>query len=290
MKRILLFLATNLAVVLTIGAIVKVTGLDRMIYSGSGIRYVPLLIMSSLWGFGGAFISLALSKTMAKVSAGVKVIKNPASETERWLLETVAQQAKEVGLKMPEVGIFDSASPNAFATGARRNAALVAVSSGLLRAMDRDQVKAVLGHEMAHVANGDMITMTLLQGVVNSFVVFFSKIIGFALASRNEDGRRHGGAMSYVGEIIAQVVLTLLGSLICAWFSRQREYRADAGGAKLGGRQAMIDALATLGGRKPTALPSGLKAFGISGGIRSLFSTHPPIEQRIAALQADGRS
>jgi heat shock protein HtpX len=282
-KRVALFLLTNAAVLVTISIVVRLFGLDRVLLR-SGIDYPKLAALSLVYGFAGSIISLLLSKTMAKFSAGAVVITSPRNETEQWLVSTVARLAQQAGIQMPEVAIFNSPSPNAFATGAFRNSALVAVSTGLLELMNRSEVEAVLGHELSHVANGDMVTMTLVQGVINSFVVFFTYLARLAL-SRDDSGRRRDSGASYGISIVVQLVLTLLGSLIAAWFSRYREFRADAGGASLASRQAMINALARLGGVAPTPLPGRLSAFGISGPIGALFSTHPPIEKRIAALQ-----
>ena len=287
MKRIFLFLLTNLAVVLVLSIVARVTGLDTWL-AVHGQSYVGLLVFAAFFGFAGSFISLAMSKFMAKRSMGVRVI-NPTSPdpTEQWLLSVVGHHARNVGVTMPEVGIFDSPEPNAFATGARRNAALVAVSSGLLQRMGRQQVEAVLGHEMTHVANGDMVTLTLVQGVVNTFVIFLSRVIGGFL-SRSEDGR---GGGYFVTVIVLQLVFGILANMIVMWFSRHREFRADRGGAQLAGRDNMIGALEDLK-QVHEPLPSQqFAAFGIAegpvgGGIKRLFMSHPPLEERIAALRA----
>lgn len=282
-KRVILFLLTNAAVMVTIMVLVRLLGLDRVLLE-NGIDYPRLIGLSLVYGFSGSIISLLLSKPMAKWTAGAEVITSPRNQIEAWLLETVRRQAQSAGIDMPEVAIFHSPSPNAFATGAFKNSALVAVSTGLLENMNRDEVEAVLGHEISHVANGDMITMTLVQGVINSFVVFVTFLVRIALSSRDERGRRDSGG-AYAISMLVQLVLTLLGSIIAAWFSRQREFRADAGGASLGSRQGMINALHRLGGFSPQPLPGRLKAFGIAGPIGALFATHPPLERRIAALQ-----
>jgi heat shock protein HtpX len=287
MKRIFLFLLTNLAVVLVLSIVARVTGLDTWL-AVHGQSYVGLLVFAAFFGFAGSFISLAMSKFMAKRSMGVRVISPTSPDpTEQWLLSVVGHHARNVGVTMPEVGIFDSPEPNAFATGARRNAALVAVSSGLLQRMGRQQVEAVLGHEMTHVANGDMVTLTLVQGVVNTFVIFLSRVIGGFL-SRSEDGR---GGGYFVTVIVLQLVFGILANMIVMWFSRHREFRADRGGAQLAGRENMIGALEDLK-QVHEPLPSQqFAAFGIAegpvgGGIKRLFMSHPPLEERIAALRA----
>ncbi len=290
MKRILLFLATNLAVLLVLSVVARVTGLDRWLAMNGG-SYSGLLIMAALFGFGGALISLALSKWTAKRAMGVQVIEQPANANEQWLVNTVRALASQAGIGMPEVGVFDSPQPNAFATGARRDAALVAVSTGLLQGMGRSEVEAVLGHEITHVANGDMVTLTLIQGVVNTFVIFLSRIVG-GIVDRalfgNRDGR--GGIGYFFTVMVMQMVLGILASLIVMWFSRRREFRADAGGARLAGRNNMIAALERLQASHGPALPSHMAAFGIGGGagmgLQKLFMSHPPIEERIAALRA----
>ncbi len=289
MKRIMLFVLTNIAVLAVLSLVVQVFGLDRYL-AQQGMSYGGLLIVSAIFGFGGAFISLLISKWSAKRSMGVHVITQPASEAEQWLLETVRQQAGEAGIGMPEVGIFDSPEPNAFATGARRDAALVAVSTGLLRSMKRDEVKAVLAHEVSHVANGDMVTLTLIQGVLNTFVFFLARVVG-GIVDRVilKNDRDTGGIGYFVTVIAAQIVLGFLAGLIVMWFSRQREFRADAGGAHLAGRNAMIGALEALKrAHSPTPLPERLAVFGIRGdsprGLQRLMMSHPPLDDRIAAL------
>lgn len=286
MKRIVLFIATNLAVLLVLSLVLNITGLGRGV-SAAGINPGALLVFSAVVGFTGAIISLLISKPMAKWSTGARVIDHPSNQTELWLVNTVRQLSERAGIGMPEVAVYEG-EPNAFATGAFKNSALVAVSTGLLANMDRDEVEAVLGHEVAHVANGDMVTLTLIQGVVNTFVVFLARVVGFfvdRVLLRNERGLGIGYmAAVFIGEI----VFGLLASIIVAWFSRQREFRADAGSAKyLGSPAPMQRALARLGGLQPGALPSSMAASGISGGGSgwgALFSTHPPMEQRIAAL------
>ena len=290
MKRILLFLATNLAVLLVLSVFARVTGLDRWL-AVNGASYGGLLVMAALFGFGGALISLALSKWMAKRAMGVQVIDQPANSNEQWLVNTVRALANQAGVGMPEVGVFDSPQPNAFATGARRDAALVAVSTGLLQSMSRSEVEAVLGHEITHVANGDMVTLTLIQGVVNTFVIFLARVIG-GIVDRGLSGGREGrGGLGYFATVmVAQLVLGILASLIVMWFSRRREFRADAGGARLAGRNNMIGALERLQASHGPALPANLAAFGIGGGagmgLQKLFMSHPPIEERIAALRS----
>ncbi|MBK7250719.1 MAG: protease HtpX [Gammaproteobacteria bacterium] len=293
MKRILLFLATNLAVVFILSVVARVLGIDQYL-AAQGQGMGGLLVFAALFGFGGALISLAMSKWTAKRMMGVRVIDRPANASEEWLVSTVRAQAQTAGIGMPEVGIFDSPDPNAFATGARRDAALVAVSTGLLQRMDRKEVEAVLGHEVSHVANGDMVTLTLIQGVVNTFVIFLSRIIGNVIdraVFRNEDGR---GAAYFVTVLVTQFVLGILASMIVMWFSRQREFRADSGGAHLAGAGAMIAALERLkaaqsGSDHANALPAQLAGFGISGsvaqGLKRAFMSHPPLDERIAALR-----
>ena len=289
LKRVALFIATNLAVILVLSVVLRLLGVDRILDQQGGINYESLLILSLVIGFGGSFISLAMSKWMAKRSTGARVITQPSNPTEMWLYSTVQQQALKAGIEMPEVAIYDSPDMNAFATGARRNSALVAVSTGLLQCMQKDEIEAVLAHEVSHVANGDMVTLTLVQGVVNTFVIFLSRIVGHIIdraVFRNESGYGMGYFMSV---IIAQLVLGILASTIVMWVSRQREFRADAGSAELNGKQPMINALARLEKGAPAALPESLEAFGISGGkrhgIQKLFMSHPPISERIAALQ-----
>ncbi len=287
MKRILLFVLTNLAVVLVLGVVASLLGVNRFLTS-NGLDLGALLGFALIMGFGGAFISLLISKPVAKWSSGVRVIEQPANADEAWIVDTVRRLADKAGIGMPEVGIFEG-EPNAFATGAFKNSALVAVSTGLLQGMTRDEVEAVLGHEVAHIANGDMVTMALIQGVMNTFVVFLSRIVGYAVDSflRKGDQENSGpGIGYYVTTIVLDIILGFLAAIIVAWFSRQREFRADAGAAGLIGRkQPMINALARLGGMVPGELPKSVAAMGIAGGIGQLFSTHPPIEERIAALQ-----
>ena len=286
--RILLFLITNVAVLLLISIIFKFLGLENVFYqNGVNLNLDQLLLMSAVFGMSGSFISLLMSKWMAKSSMGVHVIEHPSDPTEQWLVNCVQRLARSVGIGMPEVGIFDSPSPNAFATGFNKNSALVAVSTGLLQQMDADEVEAVLGHEISHVANGDMVTMGLLQGVVNTFVIFLARIAGFfvdRVLLRNERGFGPG---FFITPMVAQVLFSILASVIVMWFSRYREFHADAGGANLAGRQKMIDALRALQrAHDPEALPGGMAAFGITGGgFSRLFMSHPPLEERIAALQ-----
>jgi len=285
MKRIVLFLATNLAVVLVLSVVLRLLGLDRAV-AQSGIAYGQLLAFSFVVGFTGAIISLLMSKPMAKWSTGAHVIETPQSEPEAWLLETVRRLATKAGIGMPEVAIYEG-DANAFATGAFRNSALVAVSTGLLQSMNKEEVEAVLGHEIAHVANGDMVTLTLIQGVVNTFVVFFARIIGSIVDKTVFRTERGQGPGYFITVIVAQIVLGILASMIVAYFSRRREFRADAGSAQyLGSPTPMVNALRRLGGVAPGELPQSMSGFGITdkGGVMALFSTHPPIEARIAAL------
>ena len=289
MKRIALFLATNLAIVLVLSVTMRLFGIEPWL-TAQGINFGSLLIFAAVFGFGGSFISLAISKWMAKKSMGVRVIEAPANSTEFWLVDTVKKYAADAGVGMPEVGIFDSPEVNAFATGMSKNNALVAVSSGLLRQMTREEAEAVIGHEVAHIANGDMVTLALIQGVVNTFVMFLSRVIGHTVdrvVFKNENG--HGPAF-WVTMIVAELILGILASIIVFWFSRQREFRADRGGASLAGRGAMIAALERLNSLHPAPLPEKMAAFGIAGGSpqgwKRLFMTHPPLEERIAALKA----
>ncbi|HWP94327.1 MAG TPA: protease HtpX [Gammaproteobacteria bacterium] len=289
MKRIVLFLLTNLAVLVLLSIVVSVLGLDRVL-AQQGIQLLPLLIFAGVFGMGGAFISLLLSKWMAKWTTGAVVIDQPRSEIEHWLLTTVRRQAERAGIGMPEVAIYDSPDVNAFATGASRDKALVAVSTGLLQRMDRDEIEAVLGHEVSHIANGDMVTLTLIQGVLNTFVIFLSRIIGYVVDRMILKNERGYGLGYYATVILAEIVLGILASLVVFWFSRQREFRADAGGARLAGQHKMIAALEALRRvHEPEPLPDQLAAFGINGGRpagwRRLFMTHPPIEERIEALK-----
>ncbi len=291
MKRILLFLATNLAIVVLLGIVLRLLGLESVLDAqGVNLDLGKLLVFAAIVGFMGSFVSLAMSKWTAKRMMGVRVITQPANSMESWLVNTVQRQAKQAGIGMPEVGVFDSPEPNAFATGARRDASLVAVSTGLLNSMSQQEAEAVLAHEVSHVANGDMVTLALIQGVVNTFVIFLARIIGHTVdrvVFRNEEG--HGPAF-WVTTIVAELVLGLFATMIVMWFSRQREFRADAGGAKLAGRQSMIGALERLQQRHAGPLPDKMAAFGIAGGLGSglkrLFMTHPPLEERIAALRA----
>lgn len=289
MKRIVLFLATNLAIVLVLSVTMRLLGVEPYL-TANGLNLGSLLIFAAVMGFGGSLISLAISKWMAKKSMGVQVIETPSSSTEVWLVDTVRKYAKEAGIGMPEVGIFPSPEVNAFATGANRNNALVAVSAGLLNSMTREEAEAVIGHEIAHVANGDMVTLALIQGVVNTFVMFLSRVIGHTVdrvVFKNEEG--HGPAF-FVTMIVAELVLGILASIIVMWFSRQREFRADRGGASLAGRGAMIAALERLASTHGQPLPDKMAAFGINGGTpqgwKRLFMTHPPLAERIAALRA----
>jgi len=290
MKRIFLFLITNIAVMVVLAVVLRLLGIDRILDAqGAGLDMGALLAFAAVVGFTGSLISLAMSKWTAKRMMGVRVIEQPATSTERWLVETVRQQAEKAGIGMPEVGIFDTPEMNAFATGARRNAALVAVSTGLLNGMSQKEAEAVLAHEISHVANGDMITMALIQGVVNTFVIVLSRVIGhFVDRVVFKTERGHGPAFM-ITSIVAQVVLGILASIIVMWFSRQREFRADAGGASLAGRDAMIGALQRLQARHAGPLPDQMAAFGISGGgaggLKRLFMSHPPLEERIAALR-----
>jgi len=288
MKRIFLFLVTNIAVLVVISVIVGVLGLDRFI-TAEGLDLTSLLIFSAVVGFAGSIISLLISKPMAKMSTGARVIDGSEGTTEFWLVESVRKLADKAGIGMPEVAIFEGA-PNAFATGAFKNSALVAVSTGLLQSMNRDEVEAVLGHEVAHVANGDMVTLTLIQGVVNTFVIFLSRIIGFLVDKAIFRTERGVGPGFFIASLVAQVVLGILASMIVAWFSRRREFRADAGSADLlGSKQPMISALARLGGVQAGEMPQAFEAHGIKQSqsrFLGLLASHPPIEQRIAALQA----
>lgn len=290
MKRIFLFLATNIAVMLVLTVVLKLLGVDQRMLGSQGLNYQSLLIYAAVVGFGGSFISLAISKWMAIRSTGAQVIKEPSNEKERWLVNTVRRQAEMAGIGMPDVAIFDSPEPNAFATGMSRNNALVAVSTGLLRNMNQDQVEAVLAHEVSHVANGDMVTLTLIQGVVNTFVVFASRLVGYFVDRVILKNERGYGIGFWVAEMAAQIILGILASIIVMSFSRKREYRADAGGASLAGRQKMISALQALqANRGDSTLPEEMAAFGILGskkGFAALMSSHPPLEERIKALQS----
>ncbi len=292
MKRVALFVMTNIAILAVLFVITSLLGVNRYLDEHGAINYEALFIFAAVLGMGGSLISLAISKWSAKQMTGAKVIEQPRNETEAWLLRTVEQQARQCGIGMPEVAIYPGAEMNAFATGMSRNKALVAVSAGLLQNMSRDEVEAVLGHEVSHVANGDMVTLALVQGVVNTFVIFLSRIIGHIVdrvVFKNESG--HGPGF-FITAILAQIVLGILASTIVFWFSRHREFRADAGGAELAGREKMISALKRLGGKANQELPDQMAAFGIFGrpgqGIKRLFMTHPPIEERIEALQQRG--
>ena len=292
MKRIVLFLATNLAIVLVLSVTMRLLGVEPYL-TAQGLNLTSLLIFAAVMGFGGSLISLAISKWVAKKSMGVQVIESPSNQTEAWLVETVRKYSADAGIKMPEVGIFNSPEVNAFATGPSKNNSLVAVSSGLLQQMTREEAEAVIGHEVAHAANGDMVTMALIQGVVNTFVMFLSRVIGHTVdrvVFKNEQG--HGPAF-FITMIVAELVLGILASIIVMWFSRQREFRADRGGASLAGKQNMIAALERLQATHSGPLPEKMAAFGISGGggsgLKRLFMTHPPLEERIAALKAIGQ-
>lgn len=288
MKRVLLFLATNVAVMLVLSLVTSLLGVNRFL-TANGLNLGMLLVFAGVIGFGGAFISLLMSKSMAKWSTGARVIEAPSSSTEVWLVDTVARLAERAGLPMPEVAIYDG-EPNAFATGATKNSSLVAVSTGLLQGMTREEVEAVLAHEVAHIANGDMVTLTLIQGVVNTFVVFLSRVVGYAVDSflRRNDEQSSGPGIGYmVTSMICEVVFGLLASIIVAWFSRQREFRADAGAAQLlRSPLPMQNALRRLGNMHTEPLPQSMAASGIAGGQgwMALFSSHPPLEERIAAL------
>jgi len=289
MKRVFLFVVTNVAILIVLSTAMKLFGVEPYL-NQAGLNYQSLLIFAAVIGMGGSFISLAISKWMAKRATGAQVIEQPANEAERWLVETVARQAREAGIGMPEVAIYDSPDVNAFATGMKRDNALVAVSTGLLRSMRRDEAEAVLGHEVSHVANGDMITLALIQGVVNTFVIFLARVIGMLVDRVVFKTERGHGPAFWIVTIVAEIVLAILASIIVMWFSRYREFRADAGGARLAGREKMIGALERLQAVSGQAqLPDQLAAFGISGhighGIKRLFMTHPPLEERIAALK-----
>lgn len=291
MLRMLLFFGTNIAIILVLSISMRLLGVDSILeQQGGGLNLNALLIFSAVFGMGGSIISLALSKWMAKRSMGVQLIETPTTKQELWLVSTVEMQANEAGIKIPEIGIFNSPQPNAFATGMNKNAALVAVSSGLLEHMSQDEVEAVLAHEISHVANGDMVTLTLIQGVVNTFVIFFSRIIGHLIDRIVFKVQRGHGPGFWIGTIVAQIVLSIFASMIVMWFSRRREFKADAGGAYLAGREKMIAALRRLQqASDPQPLPDEMAAFGISGGTPSgfkrLFMSHPPLEERITALE-----
>ena len=291
--RILLFLATNAAILVVISVVFQIFGLEGILAeNGVDLNLQALLVMSAVIGFGGSFISLAMSKFMAKRAMGVHVIEQPANQTEQWLVETVRRQADAAGIGMPEVGIFNAPEPNAFATGMSRNNALVAVSAGLLQRMTPDEVEAVLGHEISHVKNGDMVTMGLLQGVMNTFVIFLSRIVGHVVDRVIFKTERGYGPGYFITAIAAQIFLSFLATMIVMWFSRRREFRADAGGSELAGRDKMIAALRRLeqASGQQESLPDQLAAFGIAGGVgqgmKILFLSHPPLADRIAALEA----
>jgi len=287
MKRILLFVLTNFAVMAVLMVTARILGVDRFL-TANGLNMTALAFFSLIMGFGGATISLLMSKSMAKWSMGLQLINQPRNADEACIVQTVQKFADKAGIAMPEVGIYEGA-PNAFATGAFKNSALVGISTGLLHSMTKDEVEAVIGHEVAHIANGDMVTMTLIQGVMNTFVVFLSRVIGYAVDSflRKGDSQNIGPGIGYmVTTIVLDILLGFVAAIIVAWFSRQREFRADAGAAQMMGRkQPMINALARLGGLTPGELPKTMQAMGIAGGLGKLFSTHPPMEERIAALQ-----
>ena len=290
MQRIFLFLLTNIAIMVILSVTLRILGIESLLaQNGSDINLNALVIFSGIFGFGGAFISLAISKWMAKRMTGAIVIENPSNNVEKWLLDTVEKQSKIVGIKMPEVAIFPSPQMNAFATGASKNKALVAVSQGLLDSMTQGEIEAVVGHEMSHVANGDMVTLTLIQGVVNTFVIFFSRVIGHVVDRVILKNQRGHGIGYFVTTIFAQIILSILASVIVMYFSRKREYVADTGGADLAGHQNMINALKRLGQKEPEALPEQLAAFGIGEkpktGWRELWSSHPPLQDRINALE-----
>ena len=288
MKRIMLFLLTNIAIMVVLSITLRLLGVDSILAeNGSDLNIQALVILSGVIGFGGSFISLLISKWMAKRMTGAVVITNPVSNVEKWLISTVEKQAKIVGIKMPEVAIFPSSAMNAFATGASKNKALMAVSQGLLDSMSQGEIEAVVGHEMSHIANGDMVTLALIQGVVNTFVVFLSRVIGHVVDRVILKNNQGHGIGYFVSVIVAQIVLSILASTIVMYFSRKREFIADTGGADLAGHQNMINALKRLGQVEPEALPEQMAAFGINdkGGVMALFSSHPPIEDRIVALE-----
>ncbi len=289
MKRTILFLATNMAIVLVLSVTMRLLGVEPYL-NANGLNLTSLLIFAAVMGFGGSFISLAISKWSVKRSMGVQVIEAPQNGTEVWLVNTVRGYAERAGISMPEVGIYDSPDVNAFATGMTKNSSLIAVSTGLLNGLTRAEAEAVLGHEVAHAANGDMVTLALIQGVVNTFVMFFSRVIGTLVDKMIFKTERGQGPAFFVTMIAAELILGVLASMIVMWFSRRREFSADAGGANLAGRQNMISALQRLGGLHPQPLPDKMAAFGIAGGVgdgfKRLFTTHPPLEERIAALRA----
>ena len=290
MKRVFLFVATNLAIMLVLSIVLNLLGVGRILdEQGIGLDLYNLIIFAAVFGFGGSLISLAISKWTAKRLTGAKVIENPRNQMEGWLVQTVQRQAEQAGINMPEVAVYDSPNPNAFATGMRRNAALVAVSTGLLQSMSRDEVEAVLAHEVSHVGNGDMVTLALIQGVVNTFVIVASRVVGHLVDRVVFKTERGHGPAFYITSIVTQLVFGILASIIVLYFSRQREFRADAGAARLAGREKMVAALEKLRRGTPQPLPDQMKAFGISGkvggGVQRLFMTPPPLEERIAALR-----
>jgi heat shock protein HtpX len=294
MKRILLYVATNFAVLAVLSVSMQLLGIDRMLAQETGLNLQGLLVMAAIFGFGGSFISLLISKWLAKMATGAHVIETPANDSERWLVDTVRRQAEKAGIGMPDVAIYDAPEINAFATGWNRNSALVAVSTGLLNNMTADEAEAVLGHEVSHVANGDMVTLALIQGVVNTFVIFLSRVVGYVVDRVLLKNERGHGPGFWITTIVAELVLGILASIIVMWFSRYREFRADAGGASLAGRGKMIAALERLklNHEQPAQLPDAVKAFGISGGVgaglKRLFMSHPPLDERIAALRGAG--
>ena len=290
MKRIFLFLVTNIAIMVVLSITLRILGVDSLLaQNGSDLNINALVIFSGVFGFGGAFISLAISKWMAKRMTGAVVVINPSNNIEKWLMETIEKQSKIIGIKMPEVAIFPSNQMNAFATGASKNSALVAVSQGLLKNMNKGEVEAVVGHEMSHVANGDMVTLTLIQGVVNTFVIFFSRVIGHIVDRVILKNQRGYGIGYFLTTLFAQVILSILASIVVMYFSRKREFVADTGGADLAGHQNMISALKRLAQREPEPLPEQLAAFGIDEkpkkGLAHLWTSHPPLEDRIKALE-----
>ena len=292
MKRIFLLILTNFAVLFVLSISMQLLGIDRMVAQDTGLNLQGLLMFAALFGFGGAFISLLISKWMAKMATGAQVIEVPSNMTERWLVDTVKRQADKAGIGMPEVAVYEAPEINAFATGWNRNNALVAVSTGLLQNMTQEEAEAVLGHEMTHVANGDMVTLTLIQGVLNTFVIFLSRVVGFIVDRVLLKNERGYGIGFMVTTFVAQIVLGMLASIIVMWFSRWREFRADAGGAALAGREKMVAALERLKlNQEQSQLPAQISAFGISGGggIMRLLMSHPPLDVRIAALREAGQ-
>ena len=287
MLRIALFLGTNIAIMVLISLVFQVFGFQGLLAAnGVDLNLQALLVFSTIIGFGGSFISLMLSKMMAKKGMGVQIINQPRNDFESWLMQTVKRQADQCRIRMPEVGIFNQSAPNAFATGWNRNDALIAVSTGLCQSMTREEIEAVLAHEISHVANGDMVTMTLIQGVVNTFVVFLSRVIGHIVDRAVFKVERGHGPAFFIVSIVTQIILGIFASMIVMWFSRWREFRADSGGAQLAGRQAMISALRRLQSSQQAQMPDELAAFGINTGkVQAIFSSHPPLEKRIAALE-----